>query len=210
MGLRFWSTVTYRFLSRVPSRPLRLGRRAMMGNIRLSRHQANWGTLEDRSSGYSRGFATQGEGPASPSDGKKEEIKGGKDAKQEVGHLRQLWDKYGWIGIGTYVGIDVVTLGGFYAAILYGVDVKALLESFRVLEWMETLGMSKDMLDSKGTKLFTAWALYSAVAPVRFALVFAFTPAVQRFLTYRKNRKERTERNKQDSSKQNQREEKQP
>eukprot|EP00954_Amorphochlora_amoebiformis_P001190 92376-Amorphochlora_amoeboformis.AAC.1 len=98
MGLRFWSTVTYRFLSRVPSRPLRLGRRAMMGNIRLSRHQANWGTLEDRSSGYSRGFATQGEGPASPSDGKKEEIKGGKDAKQEVGHLRQLWDKYGWIG----------------------------------------------------------------------------------------------------------------
>eukprot|EP00467_Chlorarachnion_reptans_P020776 CAMPEP_0114527430 /NCGR_PEP_ID=MMETSP0109-20121206/23613_1 /TAXON_ID=29199 /ORGANISM="Chlorarachnion reptans, Strain CCCM449" /LENGTH=157 /DNA_ID=CAMNT_0001709397 /DNA_START=274 /DNA_END=747 /DNA_ORIENTATION=- len=106
-------------------------------------------------------------------------------------HMRELWDKYGWCGIGTYAAIDVVTLGSFYAAILYGVDVEALLTKLRVLELMETIGMGTEVLNSNASKFFTAWALYSAVAPVRFGLTFALTPLVSRYFSFKKAKKER-------------------
>eukprot|EP00468_Gymnochlora_sp_CCMP2014_P003198 CAMPEP_0167760970 /NCGR_PEP_ID=MMETSP0110_2-20121227/11891_1 /TAXON_ID=629695 /ORGANISM="Gymnochlora sp., Strain CCMP2014" /LENGTH=166 /DNA_ID=CAMNT_0007647559 /DNA_START=97 /DNA_END=597 /DNA_ORIENTATION=- len=121
------------------------------------------------------------------------------DGKKEQSHLLQLWNRYGWCGIGTYVVIDVVTLGSFYAAILYGINVQELLDRIYVLEAMYALGVSPEMLQSKASALFTAWALYSAVAPVRFALTFALTPAVTRYMDFSKARKARKQAEKEES-----------
>jgi len=112
------------------------------------------------------------------------------EKKEEEGksHLRQLWDKYGWTGIGTYVVIDIVTLGGFYVLIRNGVDVKEFLNKLGILELMETFGVHQEVLDSKASHLFTAWALYTSVAPLRFTLTFALTPLIQRYFAFKKAR----------------------
>uniref|UniRef100_A0A7S2TPT1 DUF1279 domain-containing protein n=1 Tax=Lotharella oceanica TaxID=641309 RepID=A0A7S2TPT1_9EUKA len=106
-------------------------------------------------------------------------------------HLRLLWRRYGWIGIGTYATIDVVTLGAFYVLVDNGVDVKALLDKIHLLELMEKCGMEPAVLDSKTSTLFTAWVLYTAVAPVRFALTFALTPLISRYLRIKQEKKDR-------------------
>jgi len=110
------------------------------------------------------------------------ETEGGKS------HLRQLWDKYGWTGIGTYVVIDVVTLGAFYVLIRNGVDVKEFLNKLGILELMENFGVHQEVLDSKASHLITAWALYTSVAPIRFTLTFALTPVIQRYFAFKKAR----------------------
>lgn len=41
-------------------------------------------------------------------------------AKRRTGRLQELWNKYGMVGIGTYFGVFVATLGSLYVVYDYG------------------------------------------------------------------------------------------
>eukprot|EP00127_Corallochytrium_limacisporum_P003372 Clim_evm61s148 gene=Clim_evmTU61s148 len=93
---------------------------------------------------------------------------------KEEGRVRKFFREYGTVGIGTYITIDVLFLGGLYAMIKAGFDMKALIAS---------LGFPTDgWLSGDGGNFVVAYAAYKILSPLRFALAVVITPPVRNWL----------------------------
>ncbi|RHY25037.1 hypothetical protein DYB32_008544 [Aphanomyces invadans] len=121
--------------------------------------------------------------------------------------FKDLWNKYGWVGVGTYLGVYVVTLGSMFVAIETGVlstaapskatDSEDKNEAFNIVtatnkltEWTKSVGLGAhfnvpDVSPTTGTFLI-AWVATKFTEPVRLAVTLMITPRLARFLKTRK------------------------
>ena len=145
------------------------------------------------------------EGGDGNSDGKEKK----KKKKRFFGRLRELWQRYGYVAIGTYVGLYAVTFGGSYLVFSTNlVEDLPLVE--HVLDFMQThlhdavvnQGGNSEQLDHvvrvARVKMETepnmrhgimAFCVTEIVGPVRDILTLALTAPVARALGYAPRRK---------------------
>ncbi|KNC47457.1 uncharacterized protein AMSG_02474 [Thecamonas trahens ATCC 50062] len=103
------------------------------------------------------------------------------------GKFRQLWTKYGMVGITTYLGVYVVTLSGLYMGVKTGEivpgDVTSLVKDYH-LDALHLPGMSStDLKVTKSTGDFMlAWVATKLTEPLRLAVTLAITPSISRQL----------------------------
>ncbi|KAF0752345.1 hypothetical protein AaE_006075 [Aphanomyces astaci] len=122
--------------------------------------------------------------------------------------FKDLWNTYGWVGVGTYLGVYVVTLGSMFAAIETGLLSTAAPsnkddtngsddESFNIVkatnkltDWTKSMGLGAhfnvpDVSPTTGSFLI-AWVATKFTEPVRLAVTLMITPRLARFLKARK------------------------
>jgi len=97
------------------------------------------------------------------------------------GKLRELWTKYGAVGIGTYAGVYVGTLATLYVAIdtgyLVAVDAVALARYLHLDTFMDFSNVNP-----KASNFTLAWLLTKIIEPLRLGVTIAITPAIARKL----------------------------
>jgi len=94
--------------------------------------------------------------------------------------LQQLWHDYGFVGIGTYLGVYVCTLGTMYLAISSGV-----LGGDVVLWFVDKLGMADHFstdISPKSSSFLLAWVATKLTEPPRLAVAVILTPYIARML----------------------------
>jgi len=102
------------------------------------------------------------------------------EAAAPKGKLKQLWHDYGYVGIGTYLGVYVGTLGMMYVAISSGA-----LGGDVVLWFVDKLGMASHFsadISPKSSSFLLAWVATKLTEPPRLALAVILTPYVARLL----------------------------
>lgn len=123
-------------------------------------------------------------------------------SKAHVGRLKDLWNKYGIVAIGTYLSMYGAVLGSIYVAIDQGwVKTKktskgsAAAESDefnlvtttnRFVTMAENLGVAQylelEHVNAKTGTFLLAWIATKFTEPVRLALTIAITPRIARLL----------------------------
>lgn len=99
-------------------------------------------------------------------------------AQQAQGRLKQLWQQYGYVAIGTYLVIYVGTLGAIYELFEHG-----LLGDFDPMWIVKQLGLESHFqkVDPKAGTFAIAWITTKLTEPVRLVLTGVFTPRVARY-----------------------------
>jgi hypothetical protein len=123
-------------------------------------------------------------------------------SKAHVGRLKDLWNKYGIVAIGTYLSMYGAVLGSIYVAIDQGwVKTKktskgsaaaesdefnlvtttnrfvTIAENFGVAQYLEL-----EHVNAKTGTFLLAWIATKFTEPVRLALTIAITPRIARLL----------------------------
>lgn len=97
--------------------------------------------------------------------------------------FRYLWKKYGLIGVGTYLGVYVLTLGGMYLAVSAGVvktgDINSLVEK---LHLDKLFGKEELNIPPKAGNFMIAWVATKLTEPVRLIITLAITPPISRLI----------------------------
>lgn len=123
------------------------------------------------------------------------------------GRLRELFSKYGKVGLGVHMSVSAISIAGLYVAIENNVDVESLLakiglhshskevldeDSGAANEEMQSEKQRKGKLDSSellksgGGALALAVLCNKALFPVRVPITIALTPPIARFLARRR------------------------
>jgi len=120
--------------------------------------------------------------------------------------LRELFSKYGKVGLGVHMSVSAISVAGIYVAIQNKVDVESLLakvglqnrlkevpdeDSGAVNEEMQSENPKKgklessELLKSGGGALALAILCNKALFPVRVPITIFLTPPIARFLARR-------------------------
>ncbi|CAK4703581.1 hypothetical protein LEN26_010557 [Aphanomyces euteiches] len=120
--------------------------------------------------------------------------------------FKELWNKYGWVGVGTYLSVYVTTLGSMFVAIETGLlSTGAPKEgesedgngSFNIVsatnaltEWTKSVGLGShfnvpEVSPATGSFLI-AWVATKFTEPIRLAVTLMITPRIARYLRARK------------------------
>lgn len=123
------------------------------------------------------------------------------------GRLRELFSKYGKVGLGVHMSVSAISIAGLYVAIENNVDVESLLDKIGLQSHSkEVLGEdsgaadeemqsekptkgkleSSELLKSGGGALALAVLCNKALFPVRVPITIALTPPIARFLARRR------------------------
>jgi len=123
------------------------------------------------------------------------------------GRLRELFSKYGKVGLGVHMSVSAISIAGLYVSIQNNVDVESLLariglpshskevldeDSGAAIEEMQsekpTKGKleSSELLTSSGGALALAVLCNKVLFPVRVPITIVLTPPIARFLARRK------------------------
>jgi len=123
------------------------------------------------------------------------------------GRLRELFSKYGKVGLGVHMSVSAISIAGLYVAIENNVDVESLLAKIGLQSHSkEVLGEdsgvaneemqsekptkgkleSSELLKSGGGALALAVLCNKALFPVRVPITIALTPPIARFLARRR------------------------
>lgn len=95
--------------------------------------------------------------------------------------FKRLWRQYGLVGVGTYLGVYVVTLGGLYAVVKTGELVpENVMELAQRLDWF--VRFDSGLLNKKTGDFALAWIATKFTEPLRLALTIAITPSVARLV----------------------------
>lgn len=105
------------------------------------------------------------------------------DGKSAARGFRCLWQQYGMVGVVTYLGVYVLTLGGMYLAVSAGVvktgDVTWIIEKLHLEKFFEG---QRYTISPKAGDFVVAWVATKLTEPVRFMITLAITPPISRFL----------------------------
>ncbi|XP_024082007.1 NAD-dependent protein deacylase-like isoform X2 [Cimex lectularius] len=82
--------------------------------------------------------------------------------------------QYGPIAVAVHIGHSLIILGGLYTALYCGLDVVWALEKVGLADKSDIL--------KKGGTFVVAYAISKVLSPVRFAITFAITPPIARYL----------------------------
>ncbi|KAF0716789.1 Aste57867_2662 [Aphanomyces stellatus] len=127
------------------------------------------------------------------------------EAPKASNKFKELWNKYGWVGVGTYLSVYVTTLGTMFVAIETGLlstgpaaasadggDDKED-EGFNIVtatnsltEWTKSVGLGAhfnvpEVSPTTGTFLI-AWVATKFTEPIRLAVTLMITPRLARYL----------------------------
>jgi hypothetical protein len=95
-------------------------------------------------------------------------------------HLKELGRQYGYLAVGTYLGIYVVTLSGLFAAVRAGVvsgpDVNAFLSTWWVSQ--RVFGPGEWHLSEVAVDFGTAWLLTKTTEPLRLVATIPAVPFI--------------------------------
>lgn len=129
------------------------------------------------------------------------------------GRLRELFSKYGKVGLGVHMSVSAISIASLYVAIQNNVDVESLLakiglhshskevlveESGAVNEEMQSQNPKKgkletsELIKSGGGALALAVLCNKALFPVRVPITIGLTPPIARFLARRRLIKDNT------------------
>ena len=85
--------------------------------------------------------------------------------------------KYGMVGLGVSFAVSGVSLASLYTALRLGVDLSGPVNS--VLAWLH---LSNWKVGERSSAVVAMLAIHKLLMPVRYSIVFAVTPSVQRAL----------------------------
>lgn len=98
--------------------------------------------------------------------------------------FRALWNKYGYIGLGTYFGVYFLTLSSFFLAtssgILTGDQVNAWAEQLHLQNHIDIRKLEK--VDSVWGRALVAWIATKLVEPLRLFVTVTITPTVAKHI----------------------------
>jgi hypothetical protein len=118
---------------------------------------------------------TLGSNPAAASPGDDEKNK--EATAPPVGRLRQAWNQYGWVAVGTYAGVYVGTLAGLTTLVSMDViGAGGAIQLFRTLHIDSLIDL--DLIDPKLGDFALAWVLTKVVEPLRLVVSLSITPTV--------------------------------
>eukprot|EP01029_Cantina_marsupialis_P022339 TRINITY_DN544484_c0_g1_i1.p1 TRINITY_DN544484_c0_g1~~TRINITY_DN544484_c0_g1_i1.p1 ORF type:complete len:195 (-),score=31.22 TRINITY_DN544484_c0_g1_i1:153-737(-) len=105
-------------------------------------------------------------------------------AKEGAKNLKELWNKYGLISVGTYLGVYVGTLGTSFFMLQSGILSKKHAEHMKTfitkIHLDRFIDVSNDELAAKTGNFTIAWIFTKIVEPLRLGLTLAITPYVAR------------------------------
>lgn len=102
-----------------------------------------------------------------------------------IGKFKELLKKYGYIGVGVYLGIYVLTLFGIFLLLEEDIlSVNTVLQKLKEYGW-DNLINTEDMKTRRKTNFAVAWVLTKFTEPVRFAVTLAVLPLVAKILKRR-------------------------
>ena len=151
---------------------------------------------------FSRTFSTEMH-TGSTGKGEKSEAEGGglgrvskkEKAKAALGSFKELWAKYGMVGVGTYLTVYVSTLGfifvsldyDLFSASTFGLNPEDAIH--KVADLIEATTGSKQFPSyiKENPRMGTfsiAWVMTKFTEPVRFFFTLAIVPSLSRALGY--------------------------
>lgn len=111
----------------------------------------------------------------------------------KASHIGQLIKTYGSVGLVTYLGVYLTTLGSLYLVVDYQMskgefDENSTFNPLQLLQdcidWMKTRGIPVPLekVDAKAGSFAIAWVCAKITEPLRFLFTVAITPAIARAL----------------------------
>jgi len=125
------------------------------------------------SRGYSTGIKTAKEKEEEEEEKDRQEM-ANLSFKDKVAHMTR---KYGWVALGTYIGVYVTTFSSIALALMVGVDVQAVIETVGLARWIDPAN-----LNPGAGVLVIAFILNKFTSPLRIVIVATITPYIARLV----------------------------